>query len=357
MVRSPIWEKLTAAGARTGEYLGVETALDFGQSRAEFDELRRGCGVYDLSWRGKIVVTGGDRVRWMNGMVTNNIKDLPLGRGNYNFLLNAQGRIQADLYVYNRGEYLLVDTDRAQVPRLLELFDKFIIMDDVEAANAEEKLTAIAVQGPNAREVLGRAGLPCSDPQPLEVVDATWQGFGISITRMASEVSDTFEIWLAPANAALAWDKLTEAGATPVGADALEMFRVAAGIPRYGLDIRDKDLPQETEQYQALNFRKGCYVGQEIVERIHSRGNVHRKFTGFIVQGAPPEPGTKVTTADKEIGEVTSALEVPAEGRSQALALGYIRREAATPGAEVRVNGSSATVATLPFKELLGSRN
>lgn len=346
MDRSPLYDTLAASGARMGEYLGVQTAAAFGDPTGEFAQLRGGVAVYDLAWRGKIVITGGDRVRWMNGMVTNNIKDLPPGYGNYNFLLNAQGRIQADLYVYNRGEYLLVDSDRAQVPRLLEIFDKYIIADDVEVADASEKLSAVAVQGPGARKVLEKAGLPCADPQPLQVVDATWQGFGVSLTRMASEVAETFEVWLSPANAEAAWKALVAAGAKPSGTDAVEMFRVAAGIPRYGLDIRERDLPQETEQNQALNYHKGCYLGQEIVERIHSRGAVHRKFTGFVVDGAQPQAGTKIVAGEKEIGEITSALPV---GR-QVLALGYIRREAAIPGAEVQVNGSKARVAALPFR-------
>ena len=348
MVRTPLYDSLSAAGARMGEYLGVETALSFGDSGAEFEQLRSGCGVYDLAWRGKIVMTGADRVRWLNGMVTNNIKDLPPGSGNYNFLLNAQGRIQADLYVYNRGDYLLLDTDRSQVPRLLEIFEKFIIMDEVEAADASDKLTALAVQGRKARAVLSAAGLPCADPQPLQVVDAEWRGFGVSVTRMTSEVAETFEIWLAPAHANAAWTALRQAGAQAVGAEAVEMFRVAAGIPRYGLDIRERDLPQETEQNHALNYRKGCYIGQEIVERIHSRGAVHRKFTGFVVNGAPPQPGTKIVAAEKEVGEITSALPVG----QKVLALGYIRREAAVSGTEVQVSGSKARVTNLPFKEI-----
>jgi folate-binding protein YgfZ len=261
---------------------------------------------------------------------------------------SAQGRILADLYVYQRGEYLLVDTDRSQVPRLLEIFDRYIIMDDVEISDAGEKLAAIAVQGPKAREVLSRAGLPCADPQPLQVADAMWQGFGVSVTRMASEVSETFEILLAAANAAAAWKALLAAGARPAASEAVEMFRVAAGIPRYGLDIRERDLPQETEQNQALNFHKGCYIGQEIVERIHARGAVHRKFSGFVVEGGKPELGTKIVAGAKEIGELTSVL--PVAGK--VLALGYIRREAASPGAEVQVNGNKARVATLPFKEI-----
>ena len=109
---------------------------------------------------------------------------------------------------------------------------------------------------------------------------------------MASEVGETYELWMSPANIPAAWEALLAAGAKPVGAEALEMFRVWAGVPRYGRDIRDRELPQETEQTHALHFSKGCYVGQEIVERIHARGQVHRKFSGFIIDGAPPEPMT-----------------------------------------------------------------
>src|SRR3954454_19119666 len=120
------------AGLRMGEFGGAETAASFGDVAREFAALRSGAGVFDLGRRAKIVVSGNDRVRWMNGMVTNNIRDLTAGRGSYNFLLNAQGHILADMYIYNRGEYLLVDTDLSQKTAVLQLFDKYIIMDEVE---------------------------------------------------------------------------------------------------------------------------------------------------------------------------------------------------------------------------------
>src|SRR5262249_23733388 len=149
----------------------------------------------------------------------------------------------------------------------------------------------------------------------------------------------TFEIWLTPPNAPRMWDSLLSAGARPVGVDALEMFRIAAGIPRYGKDIRDRDLPQETEQKHALHFAKGCYLGQEIVERIRSRGSVHRQLTGFELQGPPPQPGAKIRVAEKEVGEITSALRIPTRASDKTLALGYIRREAGEPGAQVDIEG------------------
>ena len=121
------------------------------------------------------------------------------------------------------------------------------------------------------------------------------------------------------------------------------MFRVWSGVPRYGQDIRERELPQETEQEQALHFNKGCYVGQEVVERIHARGLVHRRFSGFVVEGPPPEPNTRIVSGEKEVGYITSALTVPLNGSSKTLALGYIRREAGTPGTVVQAGEASAT--------------
>ncbi len=143
------------------------------------------------------------------------------------------------------------------------------------------------------------------------------------------------------------WDALVGAGATPVGSDALEMCRIKRGVPRFGIDLRERDLPQETGQEHALNFSKGCYIGQEIVERIRARGNVHRTFIGFEVEGEPPQPGTKVRANDKDMGEITSTTRVPG-GRT--LALGYLRREVAAPGTTVQIGEQSATVKSLPFE-------
>src|ERR1700720_1324437 len=149
----------TLSGANPSEHSGVTTASDFGDVRAEFQSLLSDCGLYDLSGRAKITVTGSDRVRWLNGMATNNVRDLASGHGVYAFLLNAQGRIQADLYVFQRGESLLVDTERGQREKVLELFDRYIIADDVEIADVSDKLATLGLTGPESRHVLERAGI------------------------------------------------------------------------------------------------------------------------------------------------------------------------------------------------------
>ena len=339
-------------GAGVGEYRGVTTAARFGDPQAEFAALRSGCGVYDLGFRAKISLTGGDRVRWLNGMVTNNIRDLGVGQGVYAFLLNPQGHILGDLYAYNRGESITVDTDSGQIEKILATFDHYIIMDDVEVTNLSEQLTALGIAGPKAGEVLALAGFTIPEMRALQVESVKWQGTECTLVRGEDDQSVSYEIWLASASVRPLWDALVAAGAAPVGSEALELQRVVSGVPRYGVDIRERDLPQKTEQARALNFNKGCYVGQEIVERIRSRGAVHRKFTGLVADGeAAITPGDKIVAGAKEVGEITSAASLHMGGRDKTVALGYIRREVGVPGREVLIGAAKATVVQLPVAD------
>ncbi len=341
---------LGAAGV--GQYRGATTAAHFNDPQAEFAALRSGCGVYDLGFRAKISLTGSDHVRWLNGMVTNNIRDLAAGSGVYAFLLNPQGHILGDLYAYNRGESIAVDTDYAQAEKILATFDHYIIMDDVEVTNLSEQLTALGIAGPKAREVLAPAGFVIPEMQSLQVQSVKWQGAECALVRGEDEEHLSYEIWLEPASVKQLWDALVAAGAAPVGSEALELQRIVSGIPRYGVDIRERDLPQETEQARALNFNKGCYVGQEIVERIRSRGAVHRKFAGFVADtGQPITAGTKIVAGEKEVGEITSVASVRFAGQEKTVALGYIRREVGVPGREVMIGTAKATVAQLPVTD------
>lgn len=347
MTRTTLSEHLAERGARLGEYGGAETASAFGDAQVEYLALRSGCGVFDLGWRSKLVATGEDRVRWMNGMVTGNVRDLQPNRGTYSFLLNPQGHILGDLYIYNRGESLLLDTDCSQAARLRQVFEKYIIMDDVAVSDISEKLTALGLRGPQAEAVLEKCGVNAGALQPLELRDLAWHDVGLSLIRSAG--SGGYELWMAPLNAPRVWEALVMAGATPAGSEALELWRIASGVPRYGQDIRERDLPQETEQHQALDFSKGCYVGQEIVERIRSRGQVHRKFTGFRVAGDAP-PGAKLQSDGKDVGELTSVASLPqTNGTRVTLALGYVRRELGVPGKELKAGDAAVTVAELPF--------
>ncbi len=361
MFRTPLQEALRTQKdgqpVPESDYRGATTGARFADPQLEFSALLNGCGVYDLGFRARLSLTGGDRVRWMNGMVTNNIRDLAAGHGVYAFLLNPQGRILGDMYVYNQGEALEVESDRSQLEKIVATFDHYIIMDDVEVKDISEQQTAVGLAGPRSRAILNKAGIEVLNLQALQMItpkcNCDCGCVRCTVTRGEDAPQESYEIWLAPKDVYKTWQALVATGATPVGSEALEMLRIAAGIPLYGVDVRERDLPQETEQMRALNFNKGCYVGQEIVERIRSRGNVHRKFTGFVAEGAVTiEAGAKITSDEKEIGEVTSVCVLPTQSGERTVALGYIRSEIGVSGREVTIGGIKAVVTQLPSQDV-----
>lgn len=325
----------------------------FGSVRDEFNALRSTCGVFDLVGQVKLRLTGKDRVRWLNGMTTNNIRDLSPEHGVYGFLLNPQGHILGDLTAYNRNDSIVVSTEASQLEKILATFDHYIIMDDVEVANITDQIASVGVAGPNCEAMLRAAGFDVPSLGPLQMAEMSWQEAHLTIVRGEHNNYPSFELWTAPDRVHGLLSSLQASGWVLVGANALELYRIALGLPRYGQDIRERDLPQETAQDRALNSNKGCYVGQEIVERIRSRGNVHRKFTGFKLSGTLPAPGAKIQSQDKDIGEMTSIAVIPAPGQDQPVALGYIRREFAVPGKELQLEGGTAVVADLPLTDLL----
>lgn len=333
-----------SAQMTSGKYLGVEAPAHFGDPAAELAALRAGCGVFQLSWRAKVAITGKDRVRWLHNMVTNNVRDLTPNRGNYNFILNAQGRILGDMYIYNLGESLMLDTDSMQVEPLLAAMKRYIIMDKVEMNL--EPLFSFGICGPQAQEKLAASGVEVGGMEPLEIRE---HGNGAKIARGPSTKPGWYELWAPiPDDASGVAFVPGWAGSHPVGMQALEWWRILQGIPQYGQDTRDRDLPQETGQVQALNFTKGCYIGQEIVERIRSRGQVHRKFTGFEFEGEPPAPG-KFDVEGRTVAEITSVASIPSDAGVRNIGLGYVRREVAEAGSQVDLNGRKAKIVDLPF--------
>ena len=316
---------------------------------SQLNAFRTAAGVFSGTARAVIACSGEDRVRWLNGMVTNHVGELAANRGCYAFVLNAQGRIQGDLNIYPMGDTLWLETAAVQADKLQAYLDHYIIMDDVTLTRlpAQER---IGLAGPNAADVLAKIGIPVADMEPLSIRATAWANLPVVVTAEYSPLLSRYSIWIAPENAAACAQALLAAGAIACETDAVEHLRILEGTPVYGLDINDRDLPQETGLDRALHFSKGCYLGQEIVERIHSRGNVHRTFTGFVLADAGPSPGTPLLADGKPVGEITSVARIvmPRIGE-RAVALGNIRREALERSAELMAGETAATASPLPF--------
>jgi aminomethyltransferase len=317
----------------------------------ELSALTTGCGVYRPD-RALISFSGRDRVRWLNGMVSNNIRDLAANRGVYAFVLNPQGHVLGDLYLFNQGESLIGEIERNQLETLLGIFRKYIIMDKVEIADMSDQLTVIGITGNISRNVLASCGLD-RELNRLEITAAEWNGSALTLVRGDNPCFPNYEIWSPKEAAESLLNRLLEAGAEPVGEEALETLRIVCGIPQFGRDIRERTLPQETGQDRALNFTKGCYIGQEIVERIRSRGAVHRVFAGFELEGPLPDPGAKIQNEGKDVGEITSVLSAPLKGKR--LALGYLRREFMDANGSLESGQTRVKPRSLPLLDLFES--
>ncbi|HEY4047747.1 MAG TPA: folate-binding protein [Acidobacteriaceae bacterium] len=312
-------------------FCGVRTPGSFDEMSREIDALFSSAGIFDLGWRGKILVTGSDRLRWLNGMVTNTVQGLLEDEGNYSFLLNTQGRIQGDCYVYRRANDLILDTSRDQLPALMRHLDHYIIMDEVELIEVSESWTGLELVGPQAHRILQTLGLALSPAAlPSQNVQMSTARIGeIEITLIEAHqlLLPRYEIWFHPAKVLPIWEALKGAGASSVGLEAMETLRVAEARPLYGVDLNDRDLPQETNQPRALNFTKGCYLGQEIVERIRSRGKVHRQLRQFALEGAVPPPPFELQNAEQVVGRVTSAASISSVYLTGSFGLGFAREE------------------------------
>lgn len=289
-------------------------------------------------------------MRWLNGMVTNSIQDLGAGEGSYNFFLNAQGRIQGDGSIFAEHDHLLLETDRSQLANLVSLLDRFIIMDEVELSDVTDGMTGILLAGPKVPELLSSLELlpgECGAPG----LSLERRSGDILLIRAYSPLVPRFEIWSDEGRIREISARAKASGATPCTPAALELLRIYEGTPRFGVDIRGRDLPQETGASRALHFAKGCYLGQEIVERIRSRGNVHRTFRAFRLQGDEASRSNTLSVDGKPVGELTSVAYVSSislEGGMQ-IGLGYVRRDALEQGGPIQYEGGTALPVTLPF--------
>jgi len=297
-----------------------------------YDALRTAAAWLDLSARGRIYARGGDRARLLHAMTTNHVQQLKPGTGCYAFLLNAQGHILADVNLLCFEDRFLLDTEPETRERVFQHLDRYIIADDVALEDVTELLACVAVEGPRAAALLAAIGAPAPG---VEYAHASWNE---AFVQRANETGEPgFRIFMPGAGKADCIARLESAGAILATPEQARTVRLEHGKPRYGEDIFDTTLPQETQQMHAVHFAKGCYIGQEIVERIRSRGRVNRLLVKMEVEGEDPLPrGTKVTVGDAEAGEITSSAFSPALGKVVALA--YVRAQYAADPSVLRAS-------------------
>jgi glycine cleavage system T protein len=350
MIASPLNDYHVAQGATLAEYHGALVPARFTDAAAENHAVRAASGLFDFSFRGKFRMKGRDHAKLLQRLVSNDVKKLTPGQGTYATLLNAQGHIVVDLRLYCAEGSFLVDVEADLRDKAINAFRRYIIADQVEIEPLD--LFALAFQGPRSRGLLEKTlhiDLPAM--QEFDHFAANYAGCPIHVLRATSTGEEGYEVWTDVAGMAAVWG--AACGQAPTydmlacGTEALESLRIEAGMPRYGAELGEDVIPQEAGLFNALSFTKGCYIGQEIVERTRSRGHVNWKLMGLIVDAAPP-PGEKAIVEAREVAEVTSSCVSP--GLGKAIALAYVRREFSEPGAKLILSsGVAAEVAALPF--------
>ncbi|HYG80245.1 MAG TPA: aminomethyltransferase family protein [Pyrinomonadaceae bacterium] len=351
--KSPLDETHEGLGATMRE--GVPAS--YGDAAAEYATVRGGgAGLSDLSARGRIEVCGSEAVPFLNGLVTNDVKALAEGAWMTAAFPNAQGRLVALTRVLRLGQdRFLFDTEAVARERVLKTLGRFTLAGDFRVRDLTDETALVTVQGARSAEILRTALGPgaAETARGLVHTEGEWGGRPLYVMRATHTAEDGFDLIVGGASAPSLWAALSAAGARPVGADALEVLRVEAGVARHGVDMDETNVVLEAAPDDAVSFTKGCYIGQEIIARIHWRGHVAKRLAGLAFDArADAKRDDKVTTPDGQvIGRLTSVAFSPALNRTVALA--YVKYDYLAPGTEVRVVGggtqTTARVASLPF--------
>lgn len=361
MIELSLREFHRSLNAAFAEVNGAEVVNHYGDALAEHTALRASAGVIDLSFRARLCLTGADRQRFLNGQVTNNVKDLKAGQGCYAALVTAKGKLQSDLNIYCLADELLLDFEPGLTAGIAERFEKFIIADDVQIVDVAPHYGLLSVQGPRAAEAVNKLGLGFTLPEkPLhfsKVSDATLGD--LYCMNHARGAATGFDLFVPTDALAAVADKLIaaakEVGGRACGWQALELIRIEAGIPRFGVDMDETNLaPEAGIEARAISYSIGCYIGQEVIARIRTYGQVAKSLRGLLLPAdlaELPKRGGKLLHGDKEVGFITSAIASPTFQKN--IALAYVRREHNEPGTvlQFQIGGRvlEATVVPLPF--------
>lgn len=339
----------------------AEMIQDYGDPLAEHAALQQSAGVLDLSHRGRICLAGADRVRFLHGQVTNDVKGLRAGQGCYAALVTAKGKIESDLNIYCLDDELLLDFEPGLMAVVTQRLEKYIVSDDVQVVDVAPQYSLLSVQGPKARVVVGGLGLFQAVPaNPFDFGKATDEMLGETYLMNQPRIgAGGFDLFVPAVSAKTVAEKLIAAaesiGGRTCSDQAFEWARVEAGIPRFGVDMDATNLPLECGiESRAVSYNKGCYIGQEVINRIHSFGHATRELRGLRLADdlkALPLRGDKLFYAGKEIGYVTSAAASP--GVKGNIALGYVRKEVNQIGTRLLLRTgageSPVRIVELPF--------
>jgi len=312
---------------------------------------RAAAGLFDFDFRASLVFTGADRASFLHNLLSNDVISLRPGGGCYTTLLTQQSKVVADGNVFCSADSLRFDLDRALKDRAREHLEKFLVADEVEIDDPSERESVLGILGPRAADVLRAAGAepPAGDRDHRETVLG---GVAAWIARVDWSADPGFQIVVARTDAASVRASIVSAGEplglVPAERADLEALRLEAGIPWPGIDFDETRLVLEAGLERGIHFKKGCYLGQEVVERASARGHVNRRLVGLWLEGERvPARGARIVHASDDVGEVTSAAFSPTFARP--IALGYVRREVMEPGSRLTIDGGIAEVRALPF--------
>lgn len=353
-LETPLLEMHRSAGATVGEYFGALLPARFGDFAAEYSALREAVGLVDTNFRAFFSFTGPDRQRYVNAILTSNVRDLKPGQGTVGLLLNPQGHILAEVEAFAREESILASSHAMIRERTFSTFDKFIIMDDVTLEDVTASKGTLDLAGPRAAAVLAEMGVKNFADMPMLAHVGVKLGnisFGVVRRELAGDAAATLVAGRERLPAL--WSELAQRvrshGGAPAGMEAVNSIRLETGTPWFGSDYDEKQIPHEAGlEHSHINYEKGCYTGQEIVERVRSRGHVNRRLTElrFFSESAPA-PGAKLVFGGNEIGSVTSTAFSPLLG--QPIGLGYLRREHSAVGTRMDAAGIPAEVIEPPL--------
>jgi folate-binding protein YgfZ len=354
---SPLADFHRANGAVFEERQGALLTAHFGNPAGEYSAVRSAVGLMDLSHRGLLQFTGPDRLSFLQGMLSNDLRPLKPFDGQYAAILTQQGKVIADVRVLCSLNSFYLDFWENLKSKILDHLNHYLVADEVEIADRSDEYAILSIQGPKAEALLRKVAGPSELPtHPKQHAMVSIDGAAVCVVSDSDTGEAGFDLIISRSHLLVIAKRLTELGkpfgAAWVGEEAHNVLRMEAGVPRYGIDFTEDHLLLEVGIDHAVSFTKGCYLGQEVVERIRSRGHVNKKLVGLLVTGSESvSPGDRIVAADTEAGYLTSCAVSPALKRL--IALGYIHKDFWNAGTRVVIHHNSApiaaTVADLPF--------